>query len=98
MVFSSSGSGVFGKFEESNYASGKMSVIGLKNVLKLEGQRKGVRVNALVLGAITRMIQDLQQEREGKPKRVIPAVLHLCPEEALKWTDFKGRKRTILSH
>jgi NAD(P)-dependent dehydrogenase (short-subunit alcohol dehydrogenase family) len=55
VVFSSSGSGGFGKFEESNYASGKMSVIGLKNVLKPAGQRKGVRVNALVPGVITLM-------------------------------------------
>ena len=98
MVFSGSGSGVFGKLEDSNYASAKMSFIGLKNVLKMEAQRKGVRVNALVPGAITRMTQDLQPERESKPERVSPAVLHLCPEEALKWTDFKGRKRTILSH
>ena len=84
MVFSISGSGVFGKFEESNYASAKMSVIGLKNVLKPEGQRKDVRVNALVRGVITRMTQDLQLQREGKPEQVNPVVLHLCPEEALK--------------
>ena len=82
VVFTSSGSGIFGNFGQSNYASAKMSVIGLMNVLKLEGQRKGIRVNTLAPGAITRMTEDLQPEREGRPEQVSPAVLYLCSEEA----------------
>ncbi len=82
VVFTSSGSGIFGNVGQSNYASAKMSVIGLMNVLKLEGQRKGIRVNTLAPGAVTRMTEDLQPEREGRPEQVSPAVLYLCSEEA----------------
>ena len=83
VVFTSSGSGIFGNFGQSNYASAKMSVIGLMNVLKLEGSRKGIRVNTLAPGAITRMTQDLADpERAGTPEQVSPAVLYLCSSEA----------------
>ncbi len=81
VVFTSSGSGIFGNFGQSNYASAKMSVIGLMNVLKLEGLRKGIRVNTLAPGAITRMTRNLgDPARVGKPDHVSPAVLYLCSE------------------
>ncbi|MDG2070599.1 MAG: SDR family NAD(P)-dependent oxidoreductase [Pseudomonadales bacterium] len=83
VVFTSSGSGIFGNFGQSNYASAKMSVIGLMNVLKLEGHSKGVCVNTLAPGAITRMTEPLGDVgRVGKPEQVSPAVLYLCSEDA----------------
>jgi NAD(P)-dependent dehydrogenase (short-subunit alcohol dehydrogenase family) len=83
VVFTSSGSGIFGNFGQSNYASAKMSVIGLMNVLKLEGHSKGVCVNTLAPGAITRMTEPLGDGgRVGKPEQVSPAVLYLCSEDA----------------
>ena len=83
VVFTSSGSGIFGNFGQSNYASAKMSVIGLMNVLKLEGQSKGVCVNTLAPGAVTRMTEALEDSgRVGKPEQVSPAVLYLCSENA----------------
>jgi NAD(P)-dependent dehydrogenase (short-subunit alcohol dehydrogenase family) len=83
VVFTSSGSGIFGNFGQSNYASAKMSVIGLMNVLKLEGLRKGIHVNTLAPGAITRMTRDLNDpNRSGRPEQVSPAVLYLCSEQA----------------
>jgi len=83
VVFTSSGSGIFGNFGQSNYASAKMSLIGLMNVLKLEGQSKGVCVNTLAPGAITRMTETLGDAgRVGRPEQVSPAVLYLCSEDA----------------
>ena len=83
VVFTSSGSGIFGNFGQSNYASAKMSVIGLMNVLKLEGQSKGICVNTLAPGAITRMTETLEvPDRVGRPEQVSPAVLYLCSEDA----------------
>jgi NAD(P)-dependent dehydrogenase (short-subunit alcohol dehydrogenase family) len=83
VVFTSSGSGIFGSFGQSNYASAKMSVIGLMNVLKLEGQSKGICVNTLAPGAITRMTETIEDsDRVGKPEQVSPAVLYLCSEDA----------------
>jgi NAD(P)-dependent dehydrogenase (short-subunit alcohol dehydrogenase family) len=83
VVFTSSRSGIFGSFGQSNYASAKMSVIGLMNVLKLEGQSKGICVNTLAPGAITRMTETIEDsDRVGKPEQVSPAVLYLCSEDA----------------
>ena len=102
VVFTSSGSGIFGHFGQSNYASAKMALIGLMNVLALEGTRKGIRVNTLAPGAITRMTENLQDpNRKGTPSQVSPAVLYLCSEDApqgliLQAAD--GRFSTISVH
>ncbi|MCB1647459.1 MAG: SDR family NAD(P)-dependent oxidoreductase [Pseudomonadales bacterium] len=81
VVFTSSGSGIFGNFGQANYAAAKMALIGLMNVLKLEGIRKGIRVNCLAPGATTRMTESLGLAR-GDPALVSPAVLYLCSESA----------------
>jgi NAD(P)-dependent dehydrogenase (short-subunit alcohol dehydrogenase family) len=102
VVFTSSGAGIFGHFGQSNYASAKMALIGLMNVLALEGERKGIRVNTLAPGAITRMTEHLEDpNRRGTPAQVSPAVLYLCSEEApqgliLQAAD--GRFSTISVH
>lgn len=83
VVLTSSGSGIFGHFGQCNYAAAKMGLIGLMNVLALEGQRKGIRVNTLAPGAITRMTEHLKDpNRRGRPDQVSPAVLYLCSEDA----------------
>ncbi len=54
------------------------------NVLKLEGIRKGIRVNCLAPGATTRMTENLKDPTRipGDPSLVSPAVLYLCSEGA----------------
>ncbi len=83
VVLTSSGSGIFGNFGQSNYAAAKMGLVGLMNVLKLEGIRKGIRVNCLAPGATTRMTESLPSGMaRGSPILVSPAVLFLCSEQA----------------
>lgn len=81
VVLTSSGSGIFGNFGQANYAAAKMALLGLMNVLCLEGDRKGIRVNCLAPGATTRMTEKLARN-QGKPASVSPAVLFLCSENA----------------
>ncbi|HIG43437.1 MAG TPA: SDR family NAD(P)-dependent oxidoreductase [Gammaproteobacteria bacterium] len=83
VVFTSSGSGIFGNFGQSNYGAAKMGLVGLMNVLKLEGVKKGIRTNCLAPGATTRMTEGLPRGLDrGKPCLVSPAVLFLCSENA----------------
>ncbi len=82
VVFTSSGSGIFGNFGQANYGAAKMGLVGLMNVLKLEGASKGIRVNCLAPGATTRMTENLAELRRGSPGAVSPAVLYLCSDNA----------------
>ena len=90
IVLTSSGSGIYGNFGQANYGAAKMGMLGLMNVLALEGGRNNVRVNTLAPGAATRMIgtipgRDIDPDNpppERSPKLVSPAVLYMCSEEA----------------
>lgn len=83
VVFTSSASGIVGNFGQSNYAAAKMGVIGLMNVLKLEGIRKGIRVNCIAPGATTtRMTASLPAGNRSAPESISPGVLYLCSERA----------------
>tara|TARA_B100000073_G_scaffold240125_1_gene201231 strand:- start:68 stop:1018 length:951 start_codon:yes stop_codon:yes gene_type:complete len=59
VVFTSSSSGIYGNFGQSNYGAAKMGVLGLMNVLKLEGEKYDIKVNALSPTAATRMTEGL---------------------------------------
>ena len=85
IVFTSSSSGVFGNFGQTNYGSAKMAMIGLMNTLKLEGQNKNVFTNSITPVAYTRMTEGLIPEDFGKnlqPEFVTPAVIYLASENA----------------
>jgi NAD(P)-dependent dehydrogenase (short-subunit alcohol dehydrogenase family) len=59
IVMTSSSSGIYGNFGQSNYGAAKMGVVGLMNVLCLEGAKYGIRVNTLSPTAATRMTEGL---------------------------------------
>ena len=90
IVFTSSGSGIFGNFGQSNYGAAKMGMLGLMNVLAKEGANHNVRVNTLAPGAATRMTNTVPGRDENveapppdrHPKLVSPAVLFMCSEDA----------------
>ena len=47
IVMTSSSSGIYGNFGQSNYGAAKMGVVGLMNVLHLEGRKNNIKVNTL---------------------------------------------------
>jgi NAD(P)-dependent dehydrogenase (short-subunit alcohol dehydrogenase family) len=84
IVMTTSGSGLFGNFGQSNYASAKMGVVGLANVLKLEGAKQNVKTNVIVPIAGTRLTEDIVPPEIFKRMRlefVTPAVLYMCSEQ-----------------
>lgn len=86
IVVTTSSSGLYGNFGQSNYGAAKLGLIGLMNTLKLEGQKNNVHVNAISPVAATRMTENLGMPAEVldqlKPELVTPGVVFLCSEEA----------------
>ncbi len=90
VVFTSSVSGIFGNFGQANYGAAKTGMLGLMNVLAVEGAAKNVRVNTLSPAAATRLIntipgreEDLDNpDPERHPRLVTPAVLLMCTDDA----------------
>ena len=85
IIFTSSSSGVFGNFGQTNYGSAKMAMVGLMNTLKLEGQNKNVYSNAITPVAYTRMTEGLIPVDFGKnlqPEYITPAMIYLASENA----------------
>jgi NAD(P)-dependent dehydrogenase (short-subunit alcohol dehydrogenase family) len=85
IVMTSSGSGLFGNFGQSNYAAAKLGVIGLMNTLELEGAKFDIRVNAIAPSAATRMTESLMSAEMLEafdPRYVVPGVVYLASENA----------------
>ena len=85
VVFTSSASGIYGNFGQANYGAAKAAMIGLMNVLHLEGAKYGIRVNILAPTAATAMTEGLLSPEEAtllSPESVTPAVLFLASEHA----------------
>ena len=82
VVVTSSNSGLLGNFGQSNYAAAKMGLIGLMNVLALEGAKYDIKVNAVAPVARTRMTEDILGPVAEKlePGLVSPVVAYLCSE------------------
>jgi NAD(P)-dependent dehydrogenase (short-subunit alcohol dehydrogenase family) len=73
----SSGSGLFGNFGQSNYGAAKAGLLGLTRVLSIEGARNNVNVNAIAPIAHTRMTES-QMSEEMRPELISPLVAYLC--------------------
>lgn len=90
IVLTSSVSGIYGNFGQANYGAAKMGMVGMMNVLSIEGLSKNIRVNTLAPAAETRLIgtipgRDVNPDDprpESHPKLVTPAVLLMCAEDA----------------
>jgi len=73
IAMTSSSSGIYGNFGQSNYGAAKMGLVGFMNVLHLEGAKYNIRVNSLAPVAATRMTENLMP----------PAALDLLTPEAV---------------
>jgi len=85
IMMTSSSSGVYGNFGQANYGAAKYGVVGLMNVLAIEGRKYNIHVNSLVPTAATRMTEDVMTEtmlEQLKPEYVTPAVLFLASADA----------------
>lgn len=89
VVFVSSSVGLYGAFGGANYGSAKAGMLGLMNVLNVEGERFNIKANCIAPVAATRMSAHVRQrpeytdeelEQEG-PQFVAPVVAYLLSPE-----------------
>ena len=91
IVFTTSSSGMYGNFGQANYGAAKTGMIGLMNVLQIEGEKYDIRVNTLSPTAVTRMTEELFSGPAKDlltPETISPGVLFLASKD--------GPMRTIL--
>ncbi len=84
IVFTSSASGLFGTFGQTNYGAAKMGIIGLMNSLKLENEKADIKVNAIAPFGLTRMTQNVYPDELKDmmdPTFNVPPVLYLASEQ-----------------
>jgi len=85
IVMTTSSSGMYGNFGQTNYGAAKMAVLGLMNTLVIEGAKNNIHVNALAPTAATRMTEDLMPPEVLdmlQPEAVTAGALTLCHSEA----------------
>ena len=85
IVLTSSSSGLYGNFGQTNYGAAKMAMVGIMNTLHLEGMKYNIKVNCLAPTAGTAMTDGLFPEPVFKlmpPESVSPGVVFLCSEDA----------------
>ena len=85
IVMTTSSSGLYGNFGQSNYGAAKLALVGLMQTLSIEGERHGIRVNSLAPTAATRMTESLfpaDMLSAFDASAVVPAMLVLASEDA----------------
>ncbi len=85
ILMTTSSSGLYGNFGQSNYGAAKMALVGLMQTLSIEGAKNDIRVNCLAPTAATRMTEGLMAEAvlaALKPEAVVPAMLVLTGQDA----------------
>ncbi|MGI3169498.1 SDR family NAD(P)-dependent oxidoreductase [Pseudooceanicola sp. C21-150M6] len=85
IVYTTSASGIYGNFGQSNYGSAKAGVVGLMNVLVQEGHKYNIKLNILAPTAATRMTEGLLPPQVLDllgPETITPGLLTLAHEDS----------------
>ena len=88
IINTSSTSGLEGNFGQTNYGAAKAGIAGFTRCLALEGQKFGIRVNAIAPVALTRMTEDLPLAKNEAfkermhPRHIAPLIVYLASDLA----------------
>ena len=85
ILMTTSPSGLYGNFGQTNYGAAKMGQVGLMNSMKIEGAKNNIHTNSIAPVAATRMTENLMPEEVLEklgPELVTPAAIFLVCEDA----------------
>ena len=85
ILMTTSPTGLYGNFGQTNYGAAKLAQVGFMNSLKIEGAKNNIHTNTIAPIAATRMTESLIPEAVHSklaPESVTPAALNLVSEEA----------------
>jgi NAD(P)-dependent dehydrogenase (short-subunit alcohol dehydrogenase family) len=85
IVMTTSSSGLYGNFGQSNYGAAKMALVGLMQTLAIEGAKNNIKVNCIAPTAGTRMLEGLMPPdvlAALSPEVVSPGVAVLVADDA----------------
>ena len=85
IVMTTSATGLYGNFGQSNYGAAKMALVGLMQTLAIEGAKNDIRVNSLAPTAATRMTESLMPDAVLallRPEAVTLGLLALVADDA----------------
>ena len=85
ILMTTSPSGLYGNFGQTNYGAAKMGQVGLMNSMKIEGAKNNIHTNSIAPVAATSMTENLMPEEVLEklgPELVTPAAIFLVSEEA----------------
>ena len=104
-VFVSSSAGMFGQHMEAHYAAAKAGLVGLTNVIALEGAPHGILANTVLPYGVSRMVTETVEDAKAleesgllqaiRPELVAPMVVYLasraCEFSHRNYSAFGGR-------
>ncbi|XP_076642289.1 peroxisomal multifunctional enzyme type 2 [Halictus rubicundus] len=85
VIMTSSNSGLYGNFGQSNYSAAKMGLVGLANTLAIEGRKRNIYTNVIIPTAASRLTEDIMPPdflEHLKPDLIAPVVVWLCHEKS----------------
>ena len=85
ILMTTSPTGLYGNFGQTNYGAAKLAQVGFMNSLKIEGAKNNVHTNTIAPIAATRMTESLIPEAVHSklaPESVTPAALFLVSADA----------------